>query len=63
MKITGIETYLMNAARSGGGWQSRNWLFVKVQSDEGVYGIGESSGWAACSSDCHSGPDPHIDRG
>lgn len=45
MKITGIETYLMNAARSGGGWQSRNWLFVKVQSDEGVYGIGESSGW------------------
>ena len=45
MKITGIETYLMNAASNGGGWQSRNWLFVKVQSDEGVYGIGESSGW------------------
>ncbi len=45
MKITGIETYLMNAAPNGGGWQSRNWLFVKVQSDEGVYGIGESSGW------------------
>ncbi len=45
MKITGIESYLMNAAPNGGGWQSRNWLFVKVQSDEGVYGIGESSGW------------------
>ena len=45
MKITGIETFLMNAARSGGGWQSRNWLFVKVQTDEGLYGIGESSGW------------------
>ncbi len=45
MKITRIETFLMHAARSGGGWQARNWLFVKVHTDEGLHGIGESSGW------------------
>lgn len=25
--------------------RSRNWLFVKVFTDEGIYGVGESSGW------------------
>ena len=45
MKISDIKTYLMHAGVPGGGWTKRNWLFVKVQSDEGVYGIGESSGW------------------
>jgi galactonate dehydratase len=55
MKITGIQTFLMQAgapsdrawASDGRGHQtgSRNWLFVKVHTDEGVYGVGECSGW------------------
>ena len=39
MKITEIRTYLM----SGGG--SRNWCFVRVYTDAGIYGVGEGSGW------------------
>ncbi len=58
MKITEIRTFLMQAATSvptpkagqGGHkvWDpgtSRNWLFVKVMTDEGTYGVGECSGW------------------
>lgn len=58
MKITEIRTYLMQAATSvpqpkAGQighkvWDpgtSRNWLFVKVLTDEGTYGVGECSGW------------------
>jgi L-alanine-DL-glutamate epimerase-like enolase superfamily enzyme len=45
MKITDIKTYLMHAGRPGGGWVARNWLFVKVFTDEGIYGVGEASGW------------------
>ncbi len=58
MKITKIKTFLMQAgtakesAWSAGGAKpgmsivgSRNWLFVKVYTDEGVTGIGEASGW------------------
>lgn len=45
MKITDIKTYLMHAGRPGGGWAARNWLFVKVFTDEGIYGVGEASGW------------------
>jgi galactonate dehydratase len=55
MRITEIRTYLMQAgapadrawASDGKGHQtgSRNWLFVKVMTDEGVYGVGECSGW------------------
>lgn len=45
MKITEIKTYLMHAGRPGGGWAARNWLFVKVFTDEGIYGVGEGSGW------------------
>ncbi|MBX3050294.1 MAG: mandelate racemase/muconate lactonizing enzyme family protein [Caldilineaceae bacterium] len=45
MKITEIKTYLMNAGVAGGGWQKRNWLFVKIFTDEGIYGVGEASGW------------------
>lgn len=55
MKITEIKTFLMQAgsppdrawASDGKGHQtgSRNWLFVKVYTDEGVYGVGECSGW------------------
>ena len=55
MKITEIKTFLMQAgspsdrawASDGKGHQtgSRNWLFVKVHTDEGTYGVGECSGW------------------
>ncbi len=46
MKITEIKTYLVDAnVPNSGGWRSRNWLFVKVFTDEGIYGVGEGSGW------------------
>lgn len=46
MKITRIETFLVNAIPpQAGGWEARNWLFVKVHTDEGIYGVGEASGW------------------
>ena len=46
MKIVAIKTFLMHAAPpQTGGWAARNWLFVKVITDEGIYGIGEASGW------------------
>ncbi len=45
MKITEVKTYLMHAGRPGGGWAARNWLFVKIFTDEGIYGVGEASGW------------------
>ena len=40
MKITEVKTFLM-----GVGNTPRNWLFVKVYTDEGITGVGESSGW------------------
>jgi galactonate dehydratase len=46
MKITRIETFLVDAKpQQAGGWEARNWLFVKVHTDEGIYGVGEASGW------------------
>jgi galactonate dehydratase len=60
MQITEVKTFLMHAgapppdasaagnrggARSGTAWTTRNWLFVKVYTDEGITGIGECSGW------------------
>ena len=36
MKVTAIKTYMFTA-------QWRNWLFVKVETDEGIYGWGEGS--------------------
>lgn len=52
MKITNIETFLMQvgprpgmSASDGSFRGSRNWLFVKVETDEGIHGIGECSGW------------------
>jgi galactonate dehydratase len=79
MKITRIETHLVQvgarpasgtsrAADGHGG--SRNWLFVKVLTDEGIYGVGEGSGWprvvkAAVEDYAHVliGEDPtHVDR-
>ena len=46
MKITGIKTFLMHCAPpEAGGWSARNWLFVKVETDQGICGVGEASGW------------------
>ena len=36
MKITGLKTAVVNA-------EMRNWVFVKVETDEGLYGWGEAS--------------------
>jgi galactonate dehydratase len=44
MKITDIKTFLVAAGRPGA-WSARNWCFVKVETDEGISGIGEASGW------------------
>ncbi|QFU08820.1 D-galactonate dehydratase [Rhodobacteraceae bacterium THAF1] len=52
MKITDIKTFLMapgqrpGVPKGEGSFRgSRNWLFVKVETDEGIYGVGECSGW------------------
>ena len=47
MKINGVRTFLMQAGATGGASfaSSRNWLFVKVDTDAGITGIGECSGW------------------
>ena len=36
MRITSIETYAV-----GAGW--KNWLFVKVNTDAGIHGVGEGT--------------------
>ena len=46
MKITEVKTFLVDANVPGSrGWTSRNWLFIKIFTDEGIYGVGEGSGW------------------
>lgn len=57
MKITGIKTYLMQAGSPGetawakasdGGMSiggARQWLFLHVETDAGIAGVGECSGW------------------
>jgi galactonate dehydratase len=56
MKIANIKTFLMQAGSPplSGAWAAnydtiatgwRNWLFVKVYTDEGITGVGECSGW------------------
>jgi L-alanine-DL-glutamate epimerase-like enolase superfamily enzyme len=45
MRITDVKTFLVDAGVPGGGWRARNWLFVKVETDEGIAGVGEASGW------------------
>ena len=46
MKITDIQTFLMHAGMPDStGWRARNWLFIKIHTDEGIYGVGEGSGW------------------
>jgi galactonate dehydratase len=55
-RITGVRTFLMQAGPPGvSGWTpdvrqsvtagARNWLFVKVDTDAGITGVGEGSGW------------------
>jgi galactonate dehydratase len=44
VKITAINTHLVDASLPGG-WAARNWCFVTVETDEGITGIGEASGW------------------
>jgi len=55
MKIVDVRTFLMQAgAPAASSWATdekglrsgtRNWLFVKIYTDEGVTGVGECSGW------------------
>ena len=45
MKITEIKTFLMDAGGFTHSWRNRNWLFIKIYTDEGIYGVGEASGW------------------
>lgn len=47
MKITDIKTYLVNANESDhtSRPRGRNWLFVKIFTDDGVTGVGEGGGW------------------
>ena len=44
MKITRIEPILVGAPTPGVGLlSSRNYLYVKVHTDEGIYGLGEAT--------------------
>ena len=43
MKITGITTRLMGIPGPGGLAPARNWIFVLVETDEGITGIGEAT--------------------
>lgn len=55
MKITAVTTHLMQAGPPGhGGWSTtgksqleggRNWCFVNIETDSGLVGTGEGSGW------------------
>ncbi|MBI4220995.1 MAG: mandelate racemase/muconate lactonizing enzyme family protein [Chloroflexi bacterium] len=58
MKISAVKTLLMHAGNPppdaiatatttarGHTWSARNWLFVKIETDEGITGLGECSGW------------------
>lgn len=43
MKITNIDVHLMGIKGPGGLAPARNWIFVEVQTDEGITGIGEAT--------------------
>lgn len=47
MRITAIQTYLVNANRSKNADRprGRNWVFCRLLTDEGLYGVGEGGGW------------------
>lgn len=43
MKITSIRTHVMGIVSPGGRAPSRNWIFVRVDTDKGIHGIGEAT--------------------
>jgi len=43
VKITAIRSHLMGVPGPGGHAPSRNWIFVEVETDEGIIGIGEAT--------------------
>ena len=43
MKITNITAHLVGIPSPGGVSPSRNWIFVKVETDEGITGTGEAT--------------------
>lgn len=43
MKITKIRTHVMGVAGAGGHAPKRNWIFVTVETDEGITGVGEAT--------------------
>jgi galactonate dehydratase len=49
MQITQITTHLVRATRDESRRadrpRGRNWLFVQVQTDAGISGVGEGGGW------------------
>lgn len=47
MKIADVKTYLVNADETGVSDRprGRNWLFIKILTNEGLTGVGEGGGW------------------
>ena len=47
MRVTDLKTFLVNADTDAvtSRPRGRNWLFVKVYTDEGITGVGEGGGW------------------
>ncbi len=43
MKITDIRAYVMNVPAADGETPRRNWIFVEVETDAGITGIGEAT--------------------
>ena len=43
MKITDVKTHLMGIAGPGGHAPARNWIFVQVETESGITGIGEAT--------------------
>ena len=43
MKITNITAHLMSVPGPGGHAPARNWIFVRVQTDDGIVGVGEAT--------------------
>ena len=43
MRITGIVAHVMGVPGPGGHAPSRNWIFVRVETDAGITGIGEAT--------------------
>ena len=41
MKITDVETFIFSAAHHNA---NRNWVIVKINTDDGQYGLGDASG-------------------